>query len=100
MQTRITSIGKRIPLKLSISICPGFGTAVYSTGPFRSLMRQNTAAAWLDPATPPEMVEEIVRFAALEPDTFAWHAVGRAIGNLRNQGPELVAPVNVWIYRR
>jgi hypothetical protein len=33
MQTRITSIGKRIPLKLSMSIRPGFGTAVYPTGP-------------------------------------------------------------------
>lgn len=55
----------------------------------------DAAAAWLDPATPPEMAEEIVRIAALGPDAFAWHAVDRAIGNVRNQGPELVAPVNV-----
>jgi hypothetical protein len=33
MQTKITSIGKRLPLKLSMSICAGFGTAVYPSGP-------------------------------------------------------------------
>ena len=43
MQTRITSIGKRIPLKLSMSIQPEFGTAVYLTGPPCLLMRQNLA---------------------------------------------------------
>jgi hypothetical protein len=41
------------------------------------------------------MAEEIVRIAALGPDAFAWHAVDRAIGNVRNQGGELVAPVDV-----
>ena len=59
------------------------------------MLPADAAAAWLDPATPPEMAEEIVRIAALGPDAFAWHAVDRAIGNVRNQGPELVAPVNV-----
>jgi hypothetical protein len=29
---QITLIGKHIPLKFSMSICPGFGTAVYPTG--------------------------------------------------------------------
>lgn len=53
------------------------------------------AAAWLDPATPPEMAEEIVRVAALGPDAFAWHAVDRALGNVRNQGAALVKPVKV-----
>jgi hypothetical protein len=32
---------KRIPLTVSMLICPGFGTAVYPTGPPRSLMRQD-----------------------------------------------------------
>jgi len=41
MQTRITSIGKRIRLQLSMSICPRCGTAVYPTAPRRSLTRQN-----------------------------------------------------------
>jgi putative SOS response-associated peptidase YedK len=53
------------------------------------------AAAWLDPTTPPEMAEEIVRVAALGPETFAWHAVDRALGNVRNQGAALVQPVRV-----
>jgi hypothetical protein len=41
------------------------------------------------------MAEEIARIAALGPDAFAWHAVDRAIGNVRNQGRHLVAPVGV-----
>ena len=61
----------------------------------RFVLPADAAAAWLDPATPPEMAEEIVRIAALGPDAFAWRAVDRAIGNVRNQGLELVAPVSV-----
>jgi hypothetical protein len=41
MQTKLTSIGKRIPLKLSMSIHLGFGTAVYPTGRRRTLVRQS-----------------------------------------------------------
>jgi putative SOS response-associated peptidase YedK len=48
------------------------------------VLAADTAAACLDPATPPEMAEEIVRVAALGTDAFAWHAVDRAIGNVRN----------------
>lgn len=55
----------------------------------------DAAAAWLDPATPAEMAEEIVRVAAIGPDAFAWHAVDRAIGNVRNQGAELIRPIKV-----
>lgn len=36
-----------------------------------------------------------VRVAALGPDAFAWYAVDRAIGNVRNQGPELVEPIKI-----
>lgn len=50
------------------------------------------AAVWLDPATPPEMAEEIVRVAAVGPDAFASHAVSPAVGNVRYQGPELARP--------
>lgn len=57
------------------------------------VLNAEDAAVWLNPATPPEMAEEIVRVAAVGPDAFAWHAVDRAVGNVRNQGPDLVKPV-------
>jgi hypothetical protein len=41
----ITSIGKRIPLKLSMAIHSGFGAVDYPTGPPHSLTRQNQAIA-------------------------------------------------------
>ena len=63
------------------------------------VLSADAAAAWLDPATPAEMAEEIVRIVALGPDAFAWHAVSRAIGNVRNQGPELVKPIKGVVSR-
>jgi putative SOS response-associated peptidase YedK len=30
---------------------------------------------------------------AAEPPPLAWHAVGRAVGNVRNQGPQLIEPL-------
>lgn len=59
------------------------------------VLSADAAAAWLDLATPAEMAEEIVRVAALGPDDFAWHAVDRAIGNVRNQGADLIMPIKV-----
>lgn len=53
------------------------------------VLAADAAAAWLDPLTPPEMAEEIVRVAALSPDAFDWYPVDPAIGNVRNQGAEL-----------
>jgi putative SOS response-associated peptidase YedK len=55
----------------------------------------DAAASWLDPATPSEMAEEIVRVAALGPDAFAWYAVDRAIGNVRNQGHKLAEAIKI-----
>jgi putative SOS response-associated peptidase YedK len=59
------------------------------------VLNADAAAAWLDPATPAQMAEEIVRVAALGPDAFAWHAVNRAVSNVRNQGEALIRPVEI-----
>ncbi|MFL6710247.1 MAG: SOS response-associated peptidase [Massilia sp.] len=47
---------------------------------------------WLDPATPAEQAEHLLRAVALGPDSFAWHQVDRALGNVRNDGPQVAAP--------
>lgn len=51
------------------------------------------ACAWLDPATPPERAEDIARHCARPVDDFEWYAVGKAVGNSKNQGPGLIAPI-------
>ena len=37
--------------------------------------------------------EEIVTDGSVPADAFIWHAVSRAVGNVKNQGPELIEPV-------
>ncbi len=53
------------------------------------------AATWLDPSLSPEQAEQLARSLALGPDAFEWHMVDRAVGNVKNQGPQLVAPILV-----
>ena len=48
-------------------------------------------AAWLDPLTPPAALHELLRPCL--PVRVALHPVGAAVGNVRNDGPELVAAV-------
>lgn len=57
------------------------------------VLDREAAAAWLDPFAPPEMAEEVLRSSALGPDAFTWHAVDRAIGNVRSQGAALIESV-------
>lgn len=52
------------------------------------------AREWLDPATPRERAEEMLA-AGEGPDVFEWYRVDRAVGNVRNQGPQLVEPLPV-----
>jgi putative SOS response-associated peptidase YedK len=47
-------------------------------------------AAWLDPLTPPPALQELLR--PCPADRIALHAVAPLVGNVRNDGPELVAP--------
>ena len=37
---------------------------------------------------------EIASDGAVSADYFAWHPVTRAVGNVKNQGPELLAPLS------
>jgi len=51
------------------------------------------AAAWMDPELSGEQAAELARSVALGPDKFAWYQVSTAVGNSRNQGPALAAPL-------
>ena len=51
------------------------------------------AALWMDPDLPPEQAEQLVRSVALCPEEFAWHMVDKGLGNVRNQGAGIAAPL-------
>ncbi|MBV7515587.1 SOS response-associated peptidase family protein [Pseudomonas sp. PDM25] len=51
------------------------------------------AREWLVPAMPKERAEEIVLFQGEPTEAFEWYPVNRAVGNVRNQGPELIEPI-------
>ena len=53
------------------------------------------AREWIDPATTAERAEEIARNGCRPAADFKWHAVSKLVGNVRNQGGELILPVKV-----
>ncbi|MBV6002911.1 SOS response-associated peptidase family protein [Pseudomonas aeruginosa] len=50
------------------------------------------AREWLDPATPPERAEQIALNQGEPSESFTWYPVSRDVGNVRNQGPQLIEP--------
>ncbi|GAA5787341.1 SOS response-associated peptidase [Chitiniphilus shinanonensis] len=56
------------------------------------VLRTADALAWLDPATSPELAGQLLRELARPAEEFEWWPVDPAVGNVRNQGAELVAP--------
>jgi putative SOS response-associated peptidase YedK len=51
------------------------------------------AREWLNPATPKERAEQMVLHQGEPTEVFEWFKVDRAVGNVRNQGPDLIKPV-------
>ncbi|MHC8300409.1 SOS response-associated peptidase family protein [Pseudomonas sp. ZS1P83] len=51
------------------------------------------AREWLDPATPKERAEQIILHQGEPTEAFKWFTVDRAVGNVRNQGQELITPL-------
>ena len=51
------------------------------------------AREWLDPATPKERAEQIVLQQGGPAEIFEWFKVSPAVGNVRNQGAELIVPL-------
>lgn len=58
------------------------------------VLTPEAALAWLHPDTSAKRADELAHEGALPADAFAWHPVTRAVGNVKNQGPELVEPVD------
>lgn len=50
------------------------------------------AREWIDPDLTPARAEEIAKECCQPVEDFEWYAVGKAVGNVRNQGPELIEP--------
>jgi putative SOS response-associated peptidase YedK len=55
------------------------------------ILDREHSAAWLDPMTPPPALHELLR--PCPPERVALRPVGAAVGNVRNDGPELVAAI-------
>lgn len=53
------------------------------------------AREWIDPELSPARAEDIAKNLCLPVDAFEWYPVGTAVGNVRNQGAELITPVSV-----
>ncbi|AAY36474.1 MULTISPECIES: SOS response-associated peptidase [Pseudomonas] len=53
------------------------------------------ARAWLDSETTPQKAEALAKEHCRIVDDFEWFTVDRAVGNVRNQGPELIQPVEL-----
>jgi putative SOS response-associated peptidase YedK len=51
------------------------------------------AREWMAPTTTAERAEEIARDGCRPATDFKWHAVSKLVGNVRNQGPELIEPI-------
>ncbi|PFG58880.1 putative SOS response-associated peptidase YedK [Pseudomonas poae] len=52
------------------------------------------AREWLDPNLSPERAEEIARECCQSAGDFEWFPVGKEVGNVRNQGPSLILPLD------
>ncbi|WP_397453716.1 SOS response-associated peptidase family protein [Pseudomonas lurida] len=50
------------------------------------------ANEWLDPGMTPSRAEEIAKEPCQRTEEFEWFPVGKAVGNVKNQGPELIEP--------
>jgi len=59
-------------------------------------MDQDHADAWLDPTVdyPRDVLDAAVDAAPYVAETLAWHAVDTAVGNVRNNSPALIEPLD------
>ncbi|SDY31609.1 SOS response-associated peptidase family protein [Pseudomonas sp. NFIX28] len=58
------------------------------------VLSPDLAREWLDPATSLERAEQMVLYQCEPSETFEWFKVDRAVGNSRNQGSHLIAPIS------
>ncbi|SDI25569.1 SOS response associated peptidase (SRAP) [Pseudomonas benzenivorans] len=52
------------------------------------------ARDWIDPNTASQRAEQIVRELCLPSEEFEWYPVNKAVGNVKNTGAALIAPLD------
>ncbi|HFQ8049089.1 TPA: SOS response-associated peptidase family protein [Pseudomonas putida] len=52
------------------------------------------AREWIDPTTSPERAAVIVEQGSTPAAKFRWYPVGKAVGNVRNEGESLITPIS------
>lgn len=57
------------------------------------VLRPDLVREWLDPATRVERAEQMLLFEGEPSEVFEWYKVGKAVGNSRNQGAELIEKI-------
>ncbi|MEE4622375.1 SOS response-associated peptidase family protein [Pseudomonas alliivorans] len=57
------------------------------------------AREWIDPDTSPERAQEIAQEHCRPTEDFNWYKVGKDVGNVRNQGPQLIEPISLQSHR-
>ena len=58
------------------------------------VLAPEAAREWMRQDVTGAEAAEIARDGAVSADDFTWHPVTRAVGNVKNQGPELLAPLS------
>ena len=58
------------------------------------VLAPEAAREWMRQDVTGAEAAEIASDGAVSADYFAWHPVTRAVGNVKNQGPELLAPLS------
>jgi putative SOS response-associated peptidase YedK len=56
------------------------------------VLTPEVAREWLNPATSTDQAAAIVESGCRPASDFRWYPVSKAVGNVRNQGPELIDP--------
>jgi putative SOS response-associated peptidase YedK len=57
------------------------------------VLTPEAAREWVEPGLSAQRAEEIARDACRPTEDFEWYAVGKEVGNVRNQGKALIEPV-------
>ena len=57
------------------------------------VLAPDAARAWLNPGLDAAQAEAIARHEGRPVSDFQWYPVGREVGNVRNEGPGLIAPL-------
>lgn len=58
------------------------------------VMTREASLEWMSPDTPPERAEELARNCAISADDFAFHPIGKAVGNMHNDNAGIIKRID------